>query len=116
MASPAPPAHRGDAPAANRRRGRRYQLQAPGYAADQEAAYPCVVADISIGGALLEGDLPFEVGQELALAFDNLIGVRCEVAQVRDAGIGVRFTGGADQRLVVLDWVDGRIRASRSGG
>lgn len=96
-----------------RRSDQRYTLRAPCLVADHEGAHECVIADMSIGGASLEGDLPLNEGQEVALAFDSLIGVLGEVVRVRDNGVNLKFTGGPDQRLFVMDWVSARLKASR---
>lgn len=96
-----------------RRRDQRYQLRAPGLVADKDGVHDCIVADISIGGAMIEGDLPLEQGQEIALAFDSLIGILGEVVHKGDGFLGVKFTGGPDQRLIVMDWVGARLRTAR---
>ena len=98
----------------DRRRDQRYTLRAPCLVADINNAYDCIIADISVGGAMLEGDLPLDSGDEIALAFDSIIGLLGEVVHKGDGFIGVKFTGGPEQRVIVMDWVGERLRAART--
>lgn len=97
----------------DRRQAQRYKLRAPGLVADESGAYDCIVADISIGGAMLEGDLPLTKGQKVALAFDSLIGIFGDVVHTREGFVGVKFSGGDDQSLILMNWVDARLRPAR---
>ena len=96
-----------------RRRDQRYKLRAPGLIADVKGAHECIVADISVGGAMIEGEFPFEKGAEIAIAFDSMVGIFGEVVFLGENGVGIKFTGPPDQRLIVLDWVSARLKASR---
>ena len=97
----------------DRRQAQRYKLRAPGLVADEHGAYDCIVADISIGGAMLEGDLPLEKGQTIALAFDSLIGIFGDVVHTRDGFVGVKFINGDDQSLTLMNWVEARLNPAR---
>lgn len=99
-----------------RRLDRRYQLRAQGLVADAENCFDCVVADISVGGAMLEGDLPFSAGQEVALGFDSLMGMICEVVYRGTGFVGVRFKDDGDSRKKVAVWIAARARDARRHG
>lgn len=97
-----------------RRSTQRYKLRAPGLVADEDCAYDCIIADISIGGSMLEGDLPLEKGQTIALAFDSLIGIFGEIVHKRKGFCGVKFIDNEEQALILMDWVESRLKTSRN--
>lgn len=97
-----------------RRQDVRYRLEAPGLAAHADGVFDCIVADISVGGAMLEGDLPLAAGSEIALGFDSLIGVMAEVVHQGDGFLGVRFVHNAAQRRLIAAWIRAKIRDERS--
>ena len=97
----------------NRRRDVRYRLEAPGLVAHADGIFDCIVADISVGGAMLEGDLPFPAGSEIALGFDTLMGIVGEVAHRGDGFVGVRFLGDDAQRRLIVAWIRAKHRDAR---
>ncbi len=97
----------------SRRSAVRYRLSAPGLIADADAFYDCIVADVSVGGAMLEGDLPLPVGRQIALGFDTLMGVIGEVVHRGDGFIGVKFVGGDGERKAMVAWIRARLREAR---
>jgi len=96
-----------------RRRHNRFSLRAPGLVADIEGVYDCIVSDISIGGAMLEGELPLEYGAEVAIGFDTLMGVVGVVVHRGEGFVGVQFSEDADQRARVTAWIAKRLKAAR---
>ena len=96
-----------------RRQHRRYDLRAPGLAADMNGVYDCVVGDISLGGVMLEGELPLEVGTEVAIGFDTLMGLVGTVMHHGDGFFGVKFVDDMEQRAKVADWIFRRLKAAR---
>jgi len=100
-------------PEDERRSHRRYSLRAPGLVADMSGVYDCVVADISVGGAMLEGTLPIEGGAEVALGFDTLVGVVGVVVHRGEGFVGVRFGEDAGQRARIQAWIARRLKAAR---
>lgn len=97
-----------------RRRNVRYRLAAPGLVADATGFHDCVVADISVGGAMLEGELALPIGSEIALGFDSLMGILGTVAHQGDGFVGVKFHGGDAQRQAIVAWIRERYRDARA--
>lgn len=95
----------------DRRRDVRYRIEEPCLVADATAVYDCIVADISVGGALLEGQLALSVGSEIAIGFDSVMGILGEVMHCGDGFVGVRFTGDASQRALLVAWLRKRLRS-----
>jgi hypothetical protein len=57
-------------------------------------AEPCVVRDISVGGALLEVSKPLLLPHRFRLHIEaNGLDLECEIAHRGDNGVGVRFVG-----------------------
>ena len=81
-------------PAFNRRLHQRHRISVPGLVADKLGCYDCIVADVSDGGALLQGDLPLDIGHEIALGFDVLLGILGKVVRIHDGFFGIEFTDG----------------------
>lgn len=100
-------------PGDERRSHRRYSLRAPGLVADLGGVYDCVVADISVGGAMLEGTLPIDAGAEVALGFDTLVGVVGTVVHRGEGFVGVRFSDDSAQRARIQAWIARRLKAAR---
>lgn len=98
----------------SRRSDVRYSLRAPGLIADEAAFYDCIVADVSVGGAMLEGELPLPVGRQIALGFDTVMGVIGEVVHRGDGFVGVKFVGGDGERRMMVGWIRARLRDARA--
>jgi hypothetical protein len=81
-------------PAFNRRLHQRHRISVPGLVADKLGCYDCIVTDVSDGGALLQGNLSLNIGQEIALGFDALLGILGKVVRIHDGFFGIEFTDG----------------------
>lgn len=96
-----------------RRTDRRFILRTPGLVADENGCYDCIIVDISLGGAMLEGDLPFESGQEIAIGFDTLMGLTGKVAHKGKTFVGVRFIEAPGRRDLIRRWIVNRLKRVR---
>ena len=99
-----------------RRTDPRFALRTPGLVAGTVGVYDCVVADISLGGCMLEGRLPLRHGEEIAIGFDTLMGLLGNVAHAGDDFIGVRFQESAVRRDEIRNWMVARLKIARAAG
>ncbi len=72
-----------------------------------------VLTDISAGGAMLEGDLPFANGTRITLAFGEFTDLPARVAHAGTGFCGVQFLHDGEQRLSVVNWIRRRALERR---
>lgn len=76
---------------AERRKQKRYRLEERGIIRDQGVSAPCVVQNISEGGALLESDVLLSEGAEVEVQSATLGRLAATVVQVGTKRIMLRF-------------------------
>ncbi len=97
-----------------RRGAPRFALRTPALVATIDGVYDCLIADISLGGCMLEGRLPLARGTEVAVGFDTLMGLVGHVVHAGDGFFGVRFDDSAGRRDDIRRWMVARLRSARS--
>ncbi len=109
---PVVPTAADDKPAAPRgaekRATRRYHVDDPALVIVGSQALACRLCDISFGGAMLEGDLPLQVGDHFQLMVLDLPELICRVAHCGPGFMGVSFANGPERRHALGEWIRSR--------
>lgn len=97
---------------AEKRSERRYFIKEPALLIVGKRALTCELCDISFGGAMLEGQLPLQVGDLFRLMVLDLPELQCRVAHAAPGFLGVSFTNGKELHHDLGEWIRGRCAAS----
>jgi PilZ domain len=82
-----------------RRRHERFELALLGrFMRPNKQEYPCMVRDISVGGAALSSPVDVEVGERIIAYIDFLGGIEGIVARVFEGGFAIKFTATLHKR------------------
>ena len=93
---------------AERRRHERYEAGETVTVSFAGLRKDCIMSDISLGGAMLEGYLPVEDGTELLLSFAQFDNLPARAVYVGEGFCGVQFLNPAEYRGAIGKWIQGR--------
>ena len=93
----------------DRRAHLRYETNEPALAVIGDVAAACRLSDISLGGALIEGNLPLTSGQEFALCVLDLPEIKARAVHCGDGFYGVQFVEGGRYRNAIGIWIRRRM-------
>lgn len=100
---------RTDTAFAERRSHERYETDEPALVIADSGAAPCRLSDISLGGALLEGDLPLNTGDAFALCVLDLPELTGRVVHCGNGFYGVQFADDREMRVAIRTWIQRRM-------
>lgn len=97
---------------AEKRRTVRYAVDEPALVIVGKHALACRMNDISLGGAMLEGELPLQVEDHFRLVVLDLPELVCRVAHVGNGYLGVSFVNGQQISRSLGLWIRKRCRVA----
>jgi PilZ domain len=88
-----------EAQAKERRLHERFELPLLGrFMRPNKQEYPCVIRDISVGGAALNSPVDVEIGERIIAYVDFLGGIEGNVARVFEGGFAIKYTATLHKR------------------
>lgn len=95
----------------DRRAHLRYETNEPTLAVIGNVAAACRLSDISMGGALVEGNLPLENGDVFNLCILGLPELPAKAVHCGDGFYGVQFEGAQRYRNSIGIWIRRRMHS-----
>lgn len=93
----------------DRRAHLRYETNEPALAVIGNVAAACKLSDISMGGALIEGNLPLEKGDTFQLCILDLPEITAKAMHCGNGFYGVQFQNTARFRNAIGIWIRRRM-------
>lgn len=98
--------------AADRRVHLRYETSEPATAVVNGVPLPCRLTDMSMGGALLEGELPLSSGSRFVLEILDLPPIQVKVVHSGDRYFGVQFQELEIVSALISVWLRRRVHGT----
>jgi hypothetical protein len=86
----------------DRRRHKRKPVLWSARVESRTGAAECIILDLSLGGAKLQGKVEVQARQAVTLVIDRFGAIRAEVVWARSGYMGLRFTDSQDQIAHIL--------------
>ncbi len=100
---------RADTRGGDRRAHLRYETNEPALAVIGNVATACRLSDISMGGALIEGNLPLKQGDLINLCVLDMPDIPAKTVHCGDGYYGVQFQDATRFRKAIGIWIRRRI-------
>lgn len=104
LAWPPPPADHDE-----RRRDRRYPCSRSAFLALAQGGYPCMMENISAGGARITTSARVPVGTDVRLCLDGWDAIAAQVVYSTGLAIGLRFIQDETARRRLQGWIESHL-------